>query len=167
MFIILLILASSLTLAFEHPLEDPNSETMEILNKIDIFFTAFFCLEAVLKIVSFGFLLNGKQSYLRDAWNILDFIIVVFSVLGILIYSDLSVVKVLRVARILRPLRLIQRAEGLKIATMAFFKALPQILRLHIVISFMMFMVSILMTTLLSGKLYSCNLGHTPLAYSQ
>ena len=103
---------------------------MKILNVLNLIFTTIFCLEAILKIVTFGFLLNGGESYIRDAWNILDFIIVLFSVLAMVISSDLSVVKVLRVARIMRPLRLIQRAEGLKIATMAFFKAVPEILRL-------------------------------------
>lgn len=107
MVIILFILVSTVTLAFEHPLEDPKSSTMEVLAKIDYGFTAVFCLEATLKIITLGFIMNGKNSYLLDSWNILDFIIVVFSLLGLVISADLSVVKVLRVARILRPLRLI------------------------------------------------------------
>ena len=105
--IILLILVSTITLAFEHPMEDPNSEMMEILKKIDIGMTAIFSLEALLKIITSGFLLNGKKSYLRDAWNMLDFTIVVLSIVSLNISADISFVKVLRVARILRPLRLI------------------------------------------------------------
>ena len=130
MVIILLILVSTVSLAFEHPLEDPNSDMMQLLKKIDYAFTAVFTVEATLKIISQGFVLNGKKSYLLDSWNILDFIIVVFSLLGLVISADLSVVKVLRVARILRPLRLIQRAEDLKIAALAFIRAIPQIMRL-------------------------------------
>ena len=105
--IILLILVSTITLAFEHPMEDPNSEMMEILKKIDIGMTAIFSLEALLKIITSGFLLNGKKSYLRDAWNMLDFTIVILSIVSLNITADISFVKVLRVARILRPLRLI------------------------------------------------------------
>ena len=129
-FIILLILLSTVTLAIEHPLDDPDSEKIKVLKLIDIVFTTIFTLEALLKIIALGFLFNGKHSYLRDSWNILDFIIVFFSLLSLGIDAKLSIVKVLRVARILRPLRLIQRAEGLKIATMAFFKAIPEIMRL-------------------------------------
>ena len=105
--IILLILVSTATLAFEHPLEDPNSEKMQILEKIDIAMTVVFSLEAVLKIITSGFLFNGKKSYLLDTWNMLDFIIVVLSIVSLNITADISFVKVLRVARILRPLRLI------------------------------------------------------------
>ncbi len=47
---------------------------------MDISLTAIFCIESVLKIVAFGFLLNGSKSYMRNYWNILDFIIVVLTV---------------------------------------------------------------------------------------
>ena len=114
--IIVLIIVSTVTLAFEHPLEDPNSENMKVLHKIDIAMTIVFSLEALLKIVSTGFLLNGKRSYLRNPWNMLDFLIVVLSIVSLNITADISFVKVLRVARILRPLRLIQHAESLKVA---------------------------------------------------
>ena len=105
--IIILILVSTTTLAFEHPLEDPMSEKMQVLEKIDIAMTVIFSLEALLKIITFGFLLNGKKSYLRDTWNLLDFTIVILAIVSLNIDANISFVKVLRVARILRPLRLI------------------------------------------------------------
>lgn len=42
----------------------------------ETYFIAIFCSEAVLKIVALGFILH-KGSYLRNAWNIMDFIVVV------------------------------------------------------------------------------------------
>lgn len=107
---------STCTLAFEHPLENPKSEKMKVLDQIDLVFTSIFCFEAVLKIIALGFIINGRRSYLRDSWNVLDFLIVVLSVVSLSLDANLSFIKVLRVARILRPLRLIQRAQGLKIA---------------------------------------------------
>jgi hypothetical protein len=68
-----------------------------------------------MKIITFGFILNGRLSYILSGWNILDFLIVLFSVFSLGLDADISFIKVLRVARILRPLRLIQKAEGLKI----------------------------------------------------
>ena len=115
-FIIFLIIFSTLTLAFEHPLDDPESEKVKVLQLIDLVMTSIFCLEALLKIVALGFIFNGPKSYLFDAWNVLDFMIVAFSVLSLSIDTDLSYIKVLRVARILRPLRLIQHSEGLRVA---------------------------------------------------
>lgn len=106
-FIIVCILASTISLAFEHPLEDPNSEKMKLLNQIDLVFTGIFCFEAALKIISLGFIMNGSDSYLLNSWNILDFGIVALSLVSLTVDAKLSVIKVLRVARILRPLRLI------------------------------------------------------------
>ncbi len=81
---------------------------MKNLTIIDFAMTVAFCLEALMKIVTYGFLFNGKKSYLLNAWNILDFFIVITAVISLSIESsELSVVKVIRVARILRPLRLI------------------------------------------------------------
>ena len=105
--IIFLIIVSTITLAFEHPFDDPDSEKVEVLEQIDLAMTSIFCVEALLKIIALGFLFNGPKSYLHDSWNILDFIIVAFSVVSLSIETDLSFIKVLRVARILRPLRLI------------------------------------------------------------
>lgn len=82
-----------------------------------------------MKIITYGFIFNRKTSYLRDNWNVLDFSIVIFSLISMsMTESDVSFIKVLRVARILRPLRalrLINHVEGLKVAIQALFKAIP------------------------------------------
>ena len=54
--------------------------------------------------------LFGKKSYLKDMWNILDFIIVVTSVISFFI--DLDSLKALRTLRILRPLRLFSNIKS-------------------------------------------------------
>ena len=123
-----------------------------------------FCIEAILKIIVMGFLINGKKSYLLDSWNVLDFIIVAFSLPNFFLDSSFSLVKVLRVARIIRPLRLVKHSSHLKIAVQALLKAIPNILRLQVVVMFVMFMISILMTSLLSGQMFNCNLSHTQLS---
>ena len=42
----------------------------------EVYFLGIFCVEAFLKIVALGFALH-KGSYLRNIWNIMDFIVVV------------------------------------------------------------------------------------------
>ena len=128
--------------------------------------TVIFTIEAMLKIITTGFLFNRKNSYLRNSWNVLDFLIVSFALLSSTMKADISFIKVLRVARILRPLRLIQRAQGLKLAIQSLFKSFPEIMRLQIVVVFMMFMISILFTTLLSGKMFRCDLENTELSFA-
>lgn len=64
-FIILVIFISGIQLALETPLNDPNSYQAEVLFYIDVTTTTIFCIEAVLKMIAYGFLFNGRWSYLR------------------------------------------------------------------------------------------------------
>jgi hypothetical protein len=50
---------------------------------IDYFITAIFTVECILKVISYGFVRNGEDSYLRSGWNILDFLIVVVSLVSL------------------------------------------------------------------------------------
>lgn len=54
---------------------------------MDLVFSSVFIIEAILKIISLGFLFNGKTSYLRDWWNVLDFLIVASSIAMIVIQA--------------------------------------------------------------------------------
>ena len=42
----------------------------------EVYFLGIFCVEALLKIVALGFVLH-KGAYLRNVWNIMDFVVVV------------------------------------------------------------------------------------------
>ena len=90
----------------------------------------------------------------------MDFLIVVSGLLDIAIGSHLSFVKVLRILRVMRPLKLITRVKGLRIVIASLFNALPKIMSLQLVVMFFMFNFSILMTTIFSGHLHSCNMDH-------
>ncbi|VDK28855.1 unnamed protein product [Anisakis simplex] len=72
-----------------------------------------FCLECLLKIVAFGFILH-KGSYLRSGWNIMDFIVVVSGVVTMLPFTPSGNegggtidLRTLRAVRVLRPLKLV------------------------------------------------------------
>jgi hypothetical protein len=79
-----IILISSVLLILENPLSDPSSRLVTVLEIIDEIITAIFILEMVFKVVMNGFLFNGKSSYLRNGWNVLDFSIVFISVIFII-----------------------------------------------------------------------------------
>ena len=80
--ILVLIIISTITLALETPLDDPKGDKIRVLKHIDLFMTVAFTFEALVKIIAVGFLFTGKSSYIKDPWNILDFIIVVAALLG-------------------------------------------------------------------------------------
>jgi len=69
---ILVIIANTMTLAMEDPLA---TEPSPALASLDLVFQILYTIEMVLKISGLGLVMN-KGSYLRDSWNILDFIIV-------------------------------------------------------------------------------------------
>ena len=66
------------------------------------------------KILGMGFVV-GKTAYLKDAWNVLDFIIVTTAYIPYILGSD-SVVNLnaLRSLRVLRPLRTVSSIPKLK-----------------------------------------------------
>jgi len=42
-----------------------------------------FLIEFFMKIIAFGFIFNEQSSYLRNPWNLIDFIIILISVVAI------------------------------------------------------------------------------------
>jgi hypothetical protein len=58
----------------------------------------------VLKILGMGFILN-ENSYLRDGWNIIDFVVVVVGYVQLFIKDSNINLGGLRTFRVLRPLR--------------------------------------------------------------
>jgi hypothetical protein len=64
-------------------MDDPNEDPSEEVKIVELTFLIIFTLEAAFKIVALGFLFE-INTYLRDAWNILDFIVVVTGWLGVI-----------------------------------------------------------------------------------
>lgn len=132
--VLVLILISSAVLAVDSPLLDPDSPGAMALGEIDTVLTYLFAAEAVLKIVAFGLVLH-KDAYLRNSWNILDFLIVVVSILSRLGDGNesLKALRTLRTLRALRPLRVISRNEGMKLVVNALLRAVPSIINVMFV----------------------------------
>jgi flagellar motor component MotA len=88
---------------------------------IDIVITTLFAIESILKIIVYGYVVNGPDSYMKSPWNVIDFIIVIFSTISIMFSGlNLKFIKVVRMFRVLRPLRMISRNEGLKVIKMIY-----------------------------------------------
>jgi Ion transport protein len=77
---ICLIIVSSVELALDNPLNDPNSIKTKSLQAIDYSLTFLFVLEAVTKIIAFGFINCGSKSYMKNPWNILDLSVILITV---------------------------------------------------------------------------------------
>jgi hypothetical protein len=146
---ILVIVANSFVLA----LEDPTAEDQSPLFKvIDDVFLVCYTVEMVLKIIGLGFIM-GKGAYIRDSWNILDFVIVMSAYVSLLQSGGGANLSVLRSFRVLRPLRTISSVEGLKLLVTALLSALPLLRDAIIIVLFFFFIFAIAGLQLISGYL--------------
>ena len=105
--ILALIILSTILAAIENPLLDHKSKLLKFLKITDIIIVVVFTLEMIMKILAFGLFFNGRDSYLKDTWNILDFTIVLISLSEFAFGEGVSVIKLLRTVRALRPLKLV------------------------------------------------------------
>ena len=99
--------------------KDDKTQRNIILNYVDNAFSAVFIIEAILKIITSGFVF-GKDTYLRDYWNLMDFAIVLAAILDFIMNSfhldsaALSALKTIRVLRVLRPLKAVKTMPSLR-----------------------------------------------------
>lgn len=159
-FILTLILTQSVLLAFENPLLDPKSSLFSFLVKSDIFFTSVFTFECISKIISTGMLFNGKDSFLRNGWNLIDFIVVILSIISLSMENGrLKIFKVFRLLKVVRPIRVISRNKGLKIGIQALFMAIPNIFNVIVVALLFFIIFGIIGVNYFKGSFYSCQFG--------
>mgnify|MGYP001617509467 FL=1 len=158
-FILLCILVSSILLAFDDPRTAHDDPTNILLNQMGYFFTAVFTAEMVLKIIANGFVLH-PTAYIRDWWNVLDFITVLVALISLAITSvDVSFLKVLRTFRAVRPLRVINRNRGLKMVVITLLESLKGIANVAMITLLIWLVFAILGTQLYGGRLYTCTDG--------
>jgi hypothetical protein len=119
--------------------------------------TTFFTLEVIIKVIAFGFIFNGKDSFIRDAWNVIDLTIVIISIFSLCpVDVNLNALKVIRMARLLRPLRVISKSETLKLSMNALIISIPAISQLLLIVLLIMFIFGIVGVNLLKGKSFYC-----------
>lgn len=163
-FILGLIVFSSILLTFESPFMDPNGDLAKNLDVIDFWVTMIFTFEMTTKILSYGLIANGKDSYLNNPWNILDFIIVTFSLLLILLHNNElgGSVKIVRMMRILRPLRMINRNPGMKLVVISMINAVADLGSVLVISSLFLMLFAILGTNLFKGTFFRCHMENIP-----
>ena len=74
------IMISSLKLAIETYFTNTNNTASKIMDAIDFGFNIFFAIESIIKATALG-LAFDDGSYLRESWNVLDFFIVMASII--------------------------------------------------------------------------------------
>lgn len=152
----LLVAISTVALAIDNPLNPPESTFVYILSWLDTVLTGLFVFEVTVKIIALGFLMD-KNAYLRNSWNVMDFVITILAAFSLSEGSTKSkFVKTLRTFRALRPLRMINRNPGLKLVVSSLIASVPQIVNVIVVCLLLFTIFSIMAVNNFKGKLYSC-----------
>uniref|UniRef100_A0A8C3YUK9 Voltage-dependent T-type calcium channel subunit alpha-1H n=1 Tax=Catagonus wagneri TaxID=51154 RepID=A0A8C3YUK9_9CETA len=129
LFITFIIGVNVITMSMEH-YNQPKSLD-EALKYCNYVFTVVFVVEAVLKLVAFGF-----RRFFKDRWNQLDLAIVLLSAMGITLEEiemsaalpvNPTIIRILRVLRIARVLKLLKMATGMRALLDTVVQALPQV----------------------------------------
>jgi len=165
--ILVLIVISSVCLAIDDPLMNPDTPFMKRLEIFDICLTSLFCLEMVLKIIALGFFFQPR-AYLRSSWNILDFVVVFVSLSAIipsnLNNTNLKALRALRAFRAFRPLRMVSRVPSLKKVVDTLVVAIPGVGDVMAITMFFFVVFGIVCVNLFKGGMRKCALGaeYTP-----
>uniref|UniRef100_A0A8C5KNE3 Voltage-dependent R-type calcium channel subunit alpha n=1 Tax=Jaculus jaculus TaxID=51337 RepID=A0A8C5KNE3_JACJA len=150
------IIANCIVLALEQHLpEDDKTPMSRRLEKTEPYFIGIFCFEAGIKIVALGFIFH-KGSYLRNGWNVMDFIVVLSGILATAgthfnTHVDL---RTLRAVRVLRPLKLVSGIPSLQIVLKSIMKAMVPLLQIGLLLFFAILMFAIIGLEFYSGKLH-------------
>ena len=185
-----LILISSITLVMDGPLSNPDDGLIVFVGYLDNCFTVLFTIEASIKIIALGFMFTnqkvinrGQTAYIRNPWNIIDFIVVVASLVDFIVTvqtktnigvestaavgegnlsSSLSSLKALRALRALRPLRMISRDPGMKLIVNALLQSIPSMGNVTIVCMLFVLIFAIMGVDFFKGLFKHCSISDDP-----
>ena len=123
-------------------------------------------MEGILKIIAQGFI-KHKNSYLRNGWNIIDFIVVVTSIYEIvmLIFVSENGLKInfMRLFRVLRPLKSVKRVPSMRRLVSIMLRSLPELVNTLIFMLFFFIVFGIIGIQTFYGAIYQrCRLTETP-----
>ncbi|XP_050331195.1 voltage-dependent calcium channel type A subunit alpha-1 isoform X18 [Bactrocera neohumeralis] len=153
--VLLTIIANCVVLALEEHLPGSDKTVLALkLEKTETYFLCIFCVEASLKILALGLVLH-KHSYLRNIWNIMDFIVVVTGFMALLPQKWIEVdLKTLRAIRVLRPLKLVSGIPSLQVVLKSIIKAMAPLLQIGLLVLFAIVIFAIIGLEFYSGALH-------------
>uniref|UniRef100_A0A8C9X347 Voltage-dependent L-type calcium channel subunit alpha n=1 Tax=Sander lucioperca TaxID=283035 RepID=A0A8C9X347_SANLU len=171
-FILLAIFANCVALGVSKPFpEDDSNSTNHDLEQVEYVFLIIFTIETFLKILAYGLVMH-PSSYIRNGWNLLDFVIVIVGLFSVVLEtmthkSDVVAtthhvpgkpggldVKALRAFRVLRPLRLVSGVPSLQIVLNSIMKAMVPLLHIALLVLFVIIIYAIIGLELFIGRMH-------------
>ncbi|KAM8830836.1 dihydropyridine-sensitive L-type skeletal muscle calcium channel subunit alpha-1-like [Synchiropus picturatus] len=164
--ILLTIFANCVALAVFLPMpEEDSNNTNSSLESLEYIFLIIFTLECFLKIVAYGLVFH-EGAYLRNCWNILDFVIVFMGLFTFAIDTVNKIsgvplekgggfdMKALRAFRVLRPLRLVSGVPSLQVVMNSILKAMLPLLHIALLVFLLVTIYAIMGLELFKCKMH-------------
>uniref|UniRef100_A0A8D3ATW1 Voltage-dependent L-type calcium channel subunit alpha n=1 Tax=Scophthalmus maximus TaxID=52904 RepID=A0A8D3ATW1_SCOMX len=171
-FILLAIFANCVALGVSKPFpEDDSNSTNHDLEQVEYVFLIIFTVETFLKILAYGLVMH-PSSYIRNGWNLLDFVIVIVGLFSVVLETMTHKsgeqatthhmpgkpggldVKALRAFRVLRPLRLVSGVPSLQIVLNSIMKAMVPLLHIALLVLFVIIIYAIIGLELFIGRMH-------------
>ncbi|XP_023310380.1 voltage-dependent T-type calcium channel subunit alpha-1H [Anoplophora glabripennis] len=160
--VLLFIALNCITLAMERPNIPPDSTEKLFLQSCNYIFSVVFATEMFVKVVATG-MCYGPNAYFTSGWNIMDGSLVIISLVDIIMFliNDTTsrifgILRVFRLLRSLRPLRVINRAPGLKLVVQTLLSSLRPIGNIVLICCTFFIIFGILGVQLFKGTFYYC-----------
>ncbi|KAI5095068.1 voltage-dependent L-type calcium channel subunit alpha-1S, partial [Silurus meridionalis] len=164
--ILLTIFANCVALAVFLPMpEEDTNNTNTTLESLEYVFLFIFTLECFLKIIAYGLLFH-EGAYLRNCWNILDFVIVFMGLFTLAVDTINAIagvptekgggfdMKALRAFRVLRPLRLVSGVPSLQVVMNSVLKAMLPLFHVALLVFFLVTLYAIMGLELFKCKMH-------------
>uniref|UniRef100_A0A8B9LMM5 Voltage-dependent L-type calcium channel subunit alpha n=1 Tax=Astyanax mexicanus TaxID=7994 RepID=A0A8B9LMM5_ASTMX len=181
-FILLAIFANCVALGVSKPFpeDDSNATNHDLLyvfyihtdvpnEQVEYVFLIIFTIETFLKILAYGLVMH-PSSYIRNGWNLLDFVIVIVGLFSVALETMTHKhggethhmpgkpggldVKALRAFRVLRPLRLVSGVPSLQIVLNSIMKAMVPLLHISLLVLFVIIIYAIIGLELFIGRMH-------------
>ncbi|XP_043982846.1 dihydropyridine-sensitive L-type skeletal muscle calcium channel subunit alpha-1-like [Gambusia affinis] len=164
--ILLTIFANCVALAVFLPMpEEDSNNTNANLESLEYIFLIIFTFECFMKIIAYGLVFH-EGAYLRNCWNILDFVIVFMGLFtfGLDTINMIAGVekekgggfdmKALRAFRVLRPLRLVSGVPSLQVVMNSILKAMLPLLHIALLVFLLVTIYAIMGLELFKCKMH-------------
>ncbi|KAM4695957.1 LOW QUALITY PROTEIN: voltage-dependent L-type calcium channel subunit alpha-1F [Rhinophrynus dorsalis] len=148
--------------------EDDSNIANHNLEQVEYIFLIIFTVESFLKIIAYGLVMH-PSAYIRNGWNLLDFVIVVIGLFSVILEQFTHKpgeahhmsgkpggfdVKALRAFRVLRPLRLVSGVPSLHIVLNSIMKAMVPLLHIALLVLFVIIIYAIIGLELFIGRMH-------------
>eukprot|EP00913_Durusdinium_trenchii_P021919 g20596.t1 len=164
--VLFVIVISSVSLAFENPFQDPNSEVTFLQDVIDKFSVGVITLEMIVRMLVMGLWKRPSDcepgelpGYFRVPWHVLDFVICLGGLTYVLAeffttnLNDLKSIRVLKMVSMLRPLRLIGKTSSVRLIIEALLAAIPTLINMSLMSAMFFLGFSLLFVGFFKGAL--------------